>query len=640
VLAAAALSMAQVGEGAAQDLQSFAVIAGQSLTNTGPTTINGNIAVSPGTSYTGSASVTQTGDAFIGDAVAVRVQDDLTTLYNALAGRPTSPGGNLTGQDLGGMTLSPGVYNFDTSALISAGKTLTLDGGGDPNAVFIFNIGSTLTAGSGANVLLQNGAQGGNVFYRIGSSATLDTSADLVGQIVALTSATMNTSATLGCGAVYARNGSVTLDTNTIGICTLAAPDLDDAIDESLLTEAERAIAETLSDYVADGGVLPIGIAILAATQTPEELAASLAQISGEVSTGIAPMQTQSMDAFLDVVTRSGRNRRVQVARPPRDEGVPAGLVVRDEVATGGKYGKYGSDEPTRAAQPLAYSTPLVPQLRPWDAWVSGYGSHSVTDGNASIGQHKRTSDNSGFAAGLNFWPNNNLDFGIAVSVNEADFALSNGFGSGTSDTVFVAFRGRASSERAYVEGTLAYGDSDITTDRTVTIAGTDRLIGETTGNTTAAHVEAGYHMGIFTPFAGLRAQSTTISAYSEKAVSGSSSYALRFEKHTTTSLRSELGVEMQWSTARDERGTAAFGFRAAWAHEFASNEPSDRSLLTTPGVTFPVSGATVDRDSLLLAANAEWTASNGVYIDGAINAEYSGTSQDAGGSLTVGYRW
>jgi len=200
----------------------FAVIGGQSVTNTGPTTIVGNLAVSPGTSYTGSVSVTQTGSAFLGDEVAARMQADLTTLYNVLAGRPTSAGGNLTGQGLGGLTLAPGVYNFDTSAELAVGETLTLDAGGNPDAVFIFNIGSTFITGSGSQVLLQNDAQGGNVFFRVGSSATLATSSELEGQIVALTSITLNTSASIGCGAALARNGSVTLDTNTIVRCVLS----------------------------------------------------------------------------------------------------------------------------------------------------------------------------------------------------------------------------------------------------------------------------------------------------------------------------------------------------------------------------------------------------------------------------------
>ncbi len=180
-LAAVPLSIAPLSEAAAQDLSSFAVVAGQTLTNTGPTTINGNIALSPGTSYTGSGSVTLTGTEYIADAVAGRVQNELTALYISLSGLPTSSGGDLTGQDLAGMTLTPGVYNYDSSANLAAGGTLILDAGGNPDAIFIINVGSTLTAGSGSSVVLQNGAQGGNVYFRVGSSATLDTTAGLSG---------------------------------------------------------------------------------------------------------------------------------------------------------------------------------------------------------------------------------------------------------------------------------------------------------------------------------------------------------------------------------------------------------------------------------------------------------------------------
>ncbi|GGD47753.1 ice-binding family protein [Sinisalibacter lacisalsi] len=636
-LAAIPFSIAQVSESTAQELYDFGVIAGQSLTNTGPTTIVGDIAVSPGSSYTGSGSVTHTGATYLGDAVAARIQDDLTTLYMVLSGRTTSVGGDLTGQDLGGMVLSPGVYNFDTSAMISAGQTLTLDGGGDPNAIFIFNIGSTLTAQSGSAVVLQNGAQGGNVFYRIGSSATLDTTADLVGQLVALTSISLNTSATLGCGAAYARNGSVTLDSNTIGICTLAGNDFDTVVDESELTENELAIAEALSDYVAGGGVLPIGFAILAATQTAEELALSLAQLSGEVVTGVAPTGMQAMNAFLDTAVGSGSRPRNQVMAPS-EPGIPAGMVREKIDAVYG--GKLGAAQPGPVAPALAYPASLAAQPRPWDVWASAYGSRAVTDGDPNRGLQERTSQNLGFAAGLNHAVGSSSDIGIALSWNQANFALGNGFGSGTSDTLFVALRGQTSTDLGYLEAALAYGRSDITTDRTLTIAGVDRLIGATTADTFAAHVEAGYHMGNFTPFAGLRAQSYTTHAFSETAASGTSSYALQYDEHTTTSLRSELGLDMQWVNERDGGAMTTFGLRAAWAHEFASNQPGTRSFVNAPGVTFPASGAARDRDSLILAANAGMAASNGLYFDGAIKAEYSRSSRDLGGSLTVGYRW
>jgi len=680
-LLAVPLSISQVGKVAADNLESFAIISGQTLTNTGTTLIDGNIALWPGSAVTGFETVTQTnGTVYLGDAHAQRIQDDLTTLYLALEKRPATQ--NLTGHDLNNLVLTPGVYSFDTSANLASNGALTLDAQGDPDAIFIFNIGSTLTVGANASVNLENGAQGGNVFYRIGSSATLHTSSKLEGQIVALTSITMNTSATLDCGAAYARNGSVTLDANVIKICTLggngeyngngdtggngengADNGNGDAggngengedngnggtggngvtrgfkavIDDTETTEEVRSVARALSEYVANGGVLPLGFAILAVTMGPEELSASLAQMSGEVSTGVAPMGMQAMDAFLDTVLRSGPKSRAQVTAPVVQQ-VPLGVVREDAFYTG----KHGSNKSAPVGQTVAPVASAVRQPRNWDIWASGYGSRNVTSANARFGHQERTSNNRGLAAGVNFLPSENTDFGIAVSWNTADFALSNGFGSGTSDTVFVALRGRTSSERAYLEGALAYGRSDIATDRTVTVAGVDRFTAKTTAESIAAHIEAGYHIGMFTPFAGLRAQSFKTPAYSETTTLGSSSsYALRYDAHTTRSLRSELGVAMKWTVDTAGASVAAFGVRASWMHEFASNDPSMTSFQNIPGLSFPVAGAIRDRDSLVLAANARVTSRNGVYVDAAINTEFSRNSKDFGGSLTMGYNW
>jgi uncharacterized protein with beta-barrel porin domain len=149
------------------------------------------------------------------DGVSSLAQSDLTTAYNVLAGRP--PTSDLTGVDLGGLTLGPGVYNSATTSGLTG--TVTLDGRGDPNAVFIFNIGTSLTTGTGASVALINGAQGANVYFRVGSSATLGASTLFAGRIFALTSITLVTGAQITCGAALARNGAVTLDTNTIAIC-------------------------------------------------------------------------------------------------------------------------------------------------------------------------------------------------------------------------------------------------------------------------------------------------------------------------------------------------------------------------------------------------------------------------------------
>lgn len=220
-LAAAALAFI-AGPAAAQlslgTAQNFGVLGGSTVTNTGPSVITGDVGVSPGTSVTGfPPGVIVGGTIHAGDAVAGQAQTDLTQAYNTAAG--TACNVDLTGQDLGGLTLTPGVYCFSSSAFLSG--TLTLDMQGNPNAFFLFKIGSTLITASGSSVVLIN--SGGttcppNVFWQVGSSATLGTGSSMAGNILALTSITLTTGARLN-GRALARNGAVTLDSNTVTIC-------------------------------------------------------------------------------------------------------------------------------------------------------------------------------------------------------------------------------------------------------------------------------------------------------------------------------------------------------------------------------------------------------------------------------------
>ncbi len=187
----------------------FVVLGGSAVTNTGPSVLNGELGVTPGTSLTGfGLPAVVNGATHDNDAVAAQAQGDLTTAYNVAAGQPIPPGNDLTGTDLGGLSLTAGAYGFSTSAQLTG--QLTLDAQGDPNAQFVFVIGSTLTTASASSVILTNGASPCNVYWKVGSSATLGSTTAFVGNLMALSDISLNDGVTVN-GRVLARNGQVTL---------------------------------------------------------------------------------------------------------------------------------------------------------------------------------------------------------------------------------------------------------------------------------------------------------------------------------------------------------------------------------------------------------------------------------------------
>jgi hypothetical protein len=202
----ASAATAKVGLATAE---SYSVLGGSTVTNTGPTTMFGDLGLAPGSSITGAPHVL--GSTHVDDAVAIGAKNSLTTAYNDAASRPSN---GSAGTDLAGQVFLPGVRAASSSLLLSSGS-VTLDAQGDPGAVFIFQIASTLITGSNTSVALINGAQACNVFWQVGSSATLGTGTRFVGTVMANASIAAKTAATIH-GRLLARTGAVTLDTNTI----------------------------------------------------------------------------------------------------------------------------------------------------------------------------------------------------------------------------------------------------------------------------------------------------------------------------------------------------------------------------------------------------------------------------------------
>jgi hypothetical protein len=312
----------------------FAVLAGSTVTNTGSTVINGNVGVSPGTSVTGfPPGIVNGGSIHAADGVAGTAQNDLTTAYVNATGRPSN--GALPG-DIGGMTFLPGVYTTASSLGITG--TVTLNGNGNPNAVFIFQIGSTLTTAANNSIVnLIGGAQVSNVFWQVGSSATLGTYTLFNGTILAQASITLNTGAVLN-GRALARTGAVTLAGNTVsnpgasgGALSLSCPFPTGQLNQSYS-----------SALVASGGIPPYVYSISAGSLP------SLLTLNSSTGAITGPPLVQGAFSFTGAVVDSTSTTATAGctitigAAVPITPGPPSSLLVFTSLAIIGIYGLRG----------------------------------------------------------------------------------------------------------------------------------------------------------------------------------------------------------------------------------------------------------------------------------------------------------
>jgi hypothetical protein len=275
-LASSARAQAPVFLGAADD---FGVLGASTVTNTGLTEVTGDVGVSPGTAVTGFPPGIVNGTIHSAGAVAAQAQSDLTAAYNDAESRACQV--DLTGQDLGGMTLTDGVYCFSSSVGLTG--TLTLDAQGDPNAVFIFQIGSTLTTASASSVNLINGAQSCMVVWQVGSSATLGTTTAFSGNVLALTSNTATTGVTVD-GRLLAQNGAVTLDSNTVTRAQCAAVPVV-SVPVSVVPPSVPVVPPSVPVVPASVPVVPASVPVL-----PVFLPVSAATSSGTADDEAGPI--------------------------------------------------------------------------------------------------------------------------------------------------------------------------------------------------------------------------------------------------------------------------------------------------------------------------------------------------------------
>ena len=275
---------------------------------------------------------------------------------------------------------------------------------------------------------------------------------------------------------------------------------------------------------------------------------------------------------------------------------------------------------------------------------MAGFGGSQTTDSNATLGSNNTTSRIFGMATGADYAFSPHTIAGFALAGGGTSFSVANG-GSGRSDLFQAGAFVRHAAGAAYVAGALAYGWQDITTDRTVTIAGVDRLRAQFNANAWSGRIEGGYRLVApwtnvgLTPYAAAQFTTFELPTYAENVVSGANTFALGYASKSVTAARSELGLRADKSYLF-ESFILTLRSRAAWAHDYNNDRNVGATFQTLPGASFVVNGAAQASDSALTTASVELKWMNGWSAAATFEGEFSGVTRSYAGKGVVRYAW
>ena len=281
-----------------------------------------------------------------------------------------------------------------------------------------------------------------------------------------------------------------------------------------------------------------------------------------------------------------------------------------------------------------------------WSVWAAGFGGSQTTDGNAAVGSNDVTSRIAGTAVGADYIFSPNTIAGFALAGGGTSYSLANGAGNGRSDLFQAGVYARHTMGAAYIAGALAYGWQDITTNRTVMLAGIDQLQAKFNANAFSGRVEGGYRFvspwigGIgITPYAAAQFTTFDLPAYAEQALVGTNAFALAFGAKSVTDPRTELGFRTDRSFAMPD-GVLTLRSRFAWAHDYSTDRSIGATFQTLPGASFVVNGAAQSADKALTTAAAEMKWRNGFSLSGVFEGEFGSNVQSYSGKGIVRYQW
>lgn len=399
----------------------------------------------------------------------------------------------------------------------------------------------------------------------------------------------------------------------------------------SRLNGNQQAVADTLVRYFNSNGGIPLVYGALTAP--------GLTQASGEIATAAHPAMVQAMTQFMNGITDiSAADRRL---RGPASTGFAAEDDVMNAYVAVRLRGTNGE-----AFNLKTKAVPPVPAFEPyWRVWASGFGGGQTTDGNAVTGSSTATSRVFGVTAGADYRLSPSTVAGFALAGGGTNFSVAAG-GSGRTDMFQAGAFVKHMAGSAYVTAAAAYGWHDVTTDRTVTIAGIDQLRARLAADTFAGRVEGGNRyvapwfggLGV-TPYAAAQVIATRLPGYAETVVSGANSFALCYTAKNATASRTELGLRSDKSFALNDAILTLRG-RAAWAHDYNPLTAASATLQALPGASFVVNGAAGAHDAALTTASAEIKWLNGVSLAATLEGEFSAVTRSYAGKSVASYRW
>ena len=596
-----------------------------------------------------------------------------TTGNNAVLSGDISGPGSFTKIGIGTLTLT-GASSYGGATVVNAG-TLEVDGSIGSSASVTVNSGGTLSGtGTVAQTSIMSGgtlAPGtassptgtltiiGNLAFQSGALYLVQVtpsgaSSTAVSGIAALGGATVE--ASFAVGGYVAKRYTILHATGGLGGSAFGAQvntNLPPGFTSSLSYDAYNAYLNFVPDFGSGlsgnqqnvGNALVNffnttgGIPVVFGSLTP----AGLTQLSGEAATGSQQTTFDAINQFLGILTDPFIAGRGDSATP--------GFGATPFAAESDSASADASQDRTRtAAERDAYAAvyakvpPRPVSFDPrWSVWSAGFGGSQTTDGNAVLGTNSTTSRLGGVAAGADYRFSPDTIAGFALAGGGTSFSLANGLGSGRSDLFQAGAFVRHTAGPAYISTALAYGWQDITTDRTVTVAGLDQLRAKFDANAFSGRVEGGYRFVTpwmaTTPYAAGQFTTFDLPAYAEQANVGTSMFALAYASKSVTSTRSELGLRMDKSFAMQD-GIFTLRGRAAWAHDYNTDRNIGATFQTLPGASFVVNGAAPARDVALTTASAEWKWPNGFSLAGSFEGEFSNLTRSYAGKGVVRCQW